>query len=70
METDNSKAGSNDKVIHPQNKKNLAALLGVSVFILRKMIREVKDELGEPCGTTYSINQVKFMIDRFGIIEK
>ncbi len=51
----------------PHNKKELAQLLGVSVFILNKMIALVKEELGEPIGTVYSVNQVQFLINRYGI---
>lgn len=68
MDTDRPSAGGNELSLHPQNKKNLAALLGVSVYVLNKMIQAVKDQLGEPAGTTYSINQVQFMVNKYGII--
>lgn len=70
MDSSNLPSDTNPEAFHPQNKKCLAELLGVSVFILNKMIEQVKDELGEPAGTFYSIKQVQFMVNHFGIIPK
>jgi hypothetical protein len=59
-----------DVRIEPLNKKGLARLLGVTPFILNKMIESCKNELGEPTGTMYCQKQVQYMINRYGRMSK
>ena len=59
----------NGITIEPLNKKGLANVLGVSIYILNRMLDMCKDEVGKPVGTMYSQKQVQFMIIRFGIIK-
>jgi len=61
------KGESHIEVWQPHNKKELADLIGVSTYVLNKMIDTVKDELGEPAGTIYSVKQVQFLVSRFGL---
>lgn len=70
MNSQDAPAEMNPEAWHPHNKKSLADLLGVSVFVLNKMIEHVKDELGEPTGTFYCIKQVQFMVNKYGIVPK
>jgi hypothetical protein len=54
-----------------RNKKDLGRLLGVSRYILDKMLEDSKQELGEPIGkSTYSIHQVDFLVAKYGIMPK
>jgi len=54
-----------------RNKKDLRNLLGVSRYILDKMLEDSKLELGKPTGkATYSINQVDFLVRKYGIMQK
>ncbi len=55
--------------IEPLNKKGLANVLGVSVYILNRMLELCKEEVGKPIGTMYSQRQVQYMINRFGILK-
>lgn len=55
------------EVWQPHNKKELADLMGVSPYVLNKMLDTVKNELGEPAGTIYSVKQVQFLVGRFGL---
>jgi len=52
------------------NKKELQALLGVSLHILNKWLDSIAQELGEPICGLYSARQVQLIIDRFGIPDK
>lgn len=56
--------------VEPLNKKGLARILGVSTFILSKMLESCKVELGEPTGTMYCIKQVQYMVNRYGLLKK
>jgi hypothetical protein len=67
MKTDNSKGNIRQIIERPRNKKELADLLGVSVKVLRKMIAAVENELGEPIGGVYCVNQVVFMVEKYGL---
>jgi hypothetical protein len=56
--------------IEPLNKKGLAHVLGVSVYILNKMLEDCIEDIGEPTGTMYSVKQVQGMIDKYGMFKK
>ena len=54
----------------PFTKKKIAKLLGVSTFVLRGWLASIKEQIGEPIGITYNINQVSFILEKFGTLEK
>lgn len=54
----------------PFTKKKIAKLLGVSTFVLRGWLASIKEQIGEPVGITYNINQVRFILEKFGTLEK
>lgn len=51
----------------PLNKKELAVLLGVSPFILRRFLKEAEAHIGIIKGRLASTFQVKYMVDHYGI---
>ncbi len=57
-------------IIEPHNKKGLANLLGVSMYILNRMLEDSYAEVGEPTGTMYSQKQVQYMVNKYGIMKK
>lgn len=63
------KRASGNGSTKPHTKKELAALLGVSVYILNKMIVPVQDKLGYPFGGLYSVKQVELMIETYGKVQ-
>ncbi len=69
MNSEKSKGGNLDVIERPRNKKELAQLLGVSVKVLRRMIEPVVDQLGQPFGGLYSVNQVLFMVNKYGAVQ-
>ncbi|MBL7933149.1 MAG: hypothetical protein JNL60_14680 [Bacteroidia bacterium] len=66
MESESKKGSSRDTLEKPRNKKDLAALLGVTPKVLRMMIKAVEKELGEPIGGVYCVRQVLFMVEKYG----
>jgi hypothetical protein len=66
METDSHRAGKDAEAFKPHNKKQLAILLGVSLFILNKWIDAIQEELGDPIGTVYSAKQVQMIVRKYG----
>ena len=67
MNTEKPNGGNRLSIARPRNKSELADLLGVSVHILNLMLKAVKDQLGEPFGKLYSVKQVEFMLNTYGI---
>lgn len=70
MESENINSLYRININSPLNKKQLAVLLGVSPFVLNKMIELVKSELGNPVGRIYCVNQVEFLVKKYGIVRK
>lgn len=56
-------------VIEPLNKKGLARLLGVSMYILNRMLEDSHSDIGEPTGTMYCQKQVQYMVNKYGIMK-
>ncbi|MCC6370072.1 MAG: hypothetical protein IT236_03600 [Bacteroidia bacterium] len=54
----------------PLGKKELAKLLGVSLFILNKWLKAIANELGKPVGFKYSINQVRYIVAKYGSLSE
>jgi predicted DNA-binding transcriptional regulator YafY len=69
MNSEKSNEENRIVIERPRNKKELAQLLGVSVKVLRKMIAPVLQELGQPIGGLYSVNQVVFMVNKYGALK-
>jgi len=66
MSPDKPSGTFHDPIERPRNQKELAQLLGVTVKVIRLMIKSVKAELGEPLGGVYCVKQVLFMVEKFG----
>ena len=62
--------GQGNLLIKPYRLKDLAAIFDISQFTLKRWIDKYPDELGEKDGTYYSIQQVEFMIEKFGLPRK
>ena len=56
-----------DFVLKPYNKKELALLYPVSVFIFSKWLNTIEKQLGKPLGRLYNVEQVTLIIRTFGI---
>lgn len=69
METDSSRPGPASKVFPPQNKKQLSALLGVSIYVLNKWLEDIAEELGPHSGKVFSSRQVSIIVRNYGCIE-
>jgi hypothetical protein len=67
MDAEKPTGGNRLSTSRPHNKAELAQLLGVSVHILNIMLEAVHDQVGEPFGKLYSVKQVEFMINTYGI---
>ena len=67
MNTEKPNGGTSLSSARPRNKKELADLFGVSVHILNLMIQAVKDQVGEPIGKLYSVKQVEFLVNTYGV---
>jgi transposase len=52
--------------IKPKNKKELAALYGVSVKTFNKWIEPFKDKIGKMQGRMYTPKQVRVIFDCLG----
>jgi len=60
---------SKQKVITgPLGKKQIAKLLGVSLYILNKWLKAIADEIGQPIGLKYSIRQVESILAKYGSV--
>lgn len=53
--------------LRPMNKKDLRELLGISKHVLNTWLKSIEEELGDPLCNLYSIRQVEFIIERFGV---
>jgi hypothetical protein len=70
MKTSDSSSEEKATSIEPLNKKGLANLLKVSMYILNRMLEDSYADIGEPTGTMYSQKQVQYMINKYGIMKK
>lgn len=69
MKTSPSTSQQDTVVIEPLNKKGLARLLGVSVYILKRMLDDSHADMGKPIGTVYCQKQVQYMVNKYGIMK-
>ena len=70
MKTSESSSEEKQLFLEPLNKKGLANLLGVSTYILNRMLLDSHFEIGDPTGTMYCLKQVKYMVNKYGIMIK
>jgi len=54
-------------VLKPYSKKELSNLLQITPHILRVWLKALQPELGQPLGGLFTIRQVEFIIDAYGI---
>jgi len=57
-------------IVKPYRLVDLTAIFDVNVITLKKWIAQYPNELGEKSGKYYSVIQVKFMIEKFGLPQK
>ncbi|SDW03950.1 hypothetical protein SAMN05444410_10188 [Hydrobacter penzbergensis] len=57
-------------IIKPYRLKDLAAIFDINTQTLKRWMSRHPDELSCKTGKFYSINQVEFMIDQFGLPKK
>ncbi len=69
MKTSNELSEEKAIIIEPLNKKGLAHLLKVSVYILNRMLDESHSDIGNPTGTIYCQKQVQYMVSKYGIMK-
>ncbi len=62
-----SKSEKNELVITPMNAVQLAKIYGVGIKTFRKWLEPHRQEIGKKIGRFYTINQVKIMLEKFGI---
>lgn len=53
--------------LSPMNQKQLTDFFQVSIYIFKKMILKIKNQLGQPICGVYSVNQVLLLIHYYGI---
>lgn len=53
-------------VIRPYSQKQLAALYGVSAFVMRKWLRSLPETIGPQIGYRYSTQQVIIIFSKLG----
>ncbi len=54
-------------VLKPYSKKELDSLLKISPCVRRAWLKALQPELGEPIGGLFSMRQVEFIINAYGI---
>jgi hypothetical protein len=54
-------------VLKPYSKKELSNLLQITPHVLRSWLKSLQPDLGEPIAGLFTIRQVEFIIDAFGI---
>jgi hypothetical protein len=57
-------------VLKPYRLVDLSQIFDVNVLTLKKWIAQYPQELGEKNGKYYSVNQVRFMAEKFGLPQK
>jgi len=53
--------------IKPYSHSELCALYGISKYIFTKWIKEINNELGKRKGWYYNTQQVKIIIEKYGV---
>ena len=56
--------------LRPYTTKEIRALYGVSWETFKKWLVPFKDDIGERIGMTYTVKQVKVIIDKLGFPSK
>ncbi len=56
--------------IKPYRQKDLAAIFDINAQTLKRWMSKYPEELGHKEGNYYSITQVKFCIEKFGLPQK
>ena len=62
--------GQGNLLIKPYRLKDLAAIFDINAQTLKRWMDKYPDELGEKDGMYYSVKQVEFMIEQFGLPRK
>ncbi len=69
MDPNDSGAAKQSQILRPCNKAQLAALLGVSRYILNHWLEGLQEKLGPVKGKTFSVNQVKILVETYGLAQ-
>lgn len=57
----------NNFKVKPCSKKELQVALGVSKYVLNTWLKNIEEDLGPPISGLYSVKQVQFIIEKFGL---
>ena len=50
------------------NTKEIAEMMGISVFTASKWIKVIKNELGNRIGYSYSPKQIRIIVEKYGSV--
>jgi len=59
--------GQGNLFIKPYRLKDLAAIFDINSLTLKRWMGKYREELEEKDGKYYSVRQVEFMIEKFGL---
>jgi hypothetical protein len=57
-------------IIKPYRLKDLAAIFDINAQTMKRWINKYPDELGNKDGKYYSVRQIDFLIEKFGLPRK
>ncbi len=53
--------------VRPYSKKELYERIGISKYIFNRWTKAIEPQLGKPIGGVYSVRQVLFIVETFGL---
>ena len=53
--------------LRPYSRKELAGVMQVSEYILKKWAEKIEPSIGEPVGGLYNVIQVKTIVEKYGL---
>lgn len=53
--------------LKPYSRKELAGIMQISEYILKKWAEKIEPSIGNPVAGMYSTNQVKAIVEKYGL---
>ncbi len=53
--------------LKPYSRKELAGIMQISEYILKKWAEKIEPSIGNPVAGMYSANQVKAIVEKYGL---
>ena len=53
--------------LKPYSRKELAGIMQISEYILKKWAEKIEPSIGQPVAGMYSTNQVKAIVEHYGL---